>query len=76
MRILANSWCRVRWLTIPIAAYLAITLVLPALNGAASRREFWGHAAWITSACAAVLGIVVLVGAFADLVRSTTWRNR
>lgn len=76
MHSLVNSWRRVRWLTIPLAAYLVITLVFPALNGAAGRAEFWRHAAWITGACAAVLGIVVLAGAFADLVRSTAWRNR
>jgi hypothetical protein len=68
-----NAWRRVRWLTVPIAVYLAVTLALPALNGAATRAEFWRHAAWVTGACGAVLGIVVLAGAFADLVR---WRNR
>ena len=39
------------WLAIPLGAYLVITLVLPALNGAALQPAFWAHAAFVLCAC-------------------------
>jgi exosortase K len=42
------------WVAIPLAAYVAITLVLPALNGAALHAAFWAHAAVVLAACALV----------------------
>jgi hypothetical protein len=67
---------RVRWLTVPLGAYVVITLLLPIANGAASRNDFAHHAMWVLGSCTAVLGICMAVGALADLVRSTVWRNR
>jgi exosortase K len=67
---------RVRWLTIPLAAYLAITLVLPAANGAISRGDFARHAGWILGSCIAIAGMFLAIGALATLVRSKAWRNR
>jgi hypothetical protein len=67
---------RVSWLTVPLGAYVVITLVLPIAHGAATRSDFAHHAMWVLGSCVAVLGICMAVGAFADLVRSTVWRNR
>jgi hypothetical protein len=66
----------VRWLTVPLGAYVAITLLLPIANGAASRSDFAHHAVWVLGSCLAMLGICMAVGALADVVRSTVWRNR
>jgi exosortase K len=48
-------------LAIPVVAYLVITLGLPLVNGAAAREDFARHAAWVVSACAAVILFGVLV---------------
>lgn len=69
---------RVRWLAIPLAAYLVITLVLPAANGAAARAEFVTHATWVLAACGCALGIIVVGGALLDIVRrhhARSWRR-
>ena len=42
-------------LAVPIAAYLVITLVLPAANGAATHHEFVHHAMWVVLGCALVV---------------------
>jgi len=42
---------RVSWLAVPLAAYVVITLLLPALNGAALHPAFWAHAAIVLCAC-------------------------
>ncbi len=67
---------RVRWLTVPLAAYLLVTLVLPAANGAMRRADFARHAAWVVGCCAAVLGIFVVIPTFVHLVRPNLRRNR
>jgi len=67
---------RSRWLGVPLLAYLVITLVLPALNGAATRSDFAHHATWVLGVCIALVGIFVLVPTFADLVRPILWRKR
>ena len=60
----------------PLGAYVVITLLLPIANGAATRSDFALHAMWVLGSCVAVLGIGMAVGALADVVRSTVWRNR
>jgi hypothetical protein len=67
---------RVRWLTVPLAAYLLVTLGLPAANGAIGRPDFARHAAWVIGSCIAVLGMFVLVPTFAHVVRPILRRNR
>jgi len=64
---------RLRWLLVPIAAYLVITLVLPIANGAAARADFVRHATRVLAGCAAVVAIVVIGGTIVELVR---WRKR
>jgi hypothetical protein len=76
MRSLRERLRRVRWLTIPLSAYLFVTLVLPAANGAARRADFVVHALWVLGCCAAIVGILVLGPTFADLVRPSLWRKR
>jgi high-affinity Fe2+/Pb2+ permease len=53
---------RLHKLAVPIAAYLAITLVLPIANGAAGRTDFLLHAATILGGCGLVVATVAGVG--------------
>jgi hypothetical protein len=75
MPSLRERFRRVRWLTIPFGAYVFVTLVLPAANGAARRGDFATHALWVLGCCAAILGILVLVPTFVSLVRPSVWRK-
>ena len=60
---------RLRWMAVPLAAYLAITLGFPLANGAAVRSGFVHHAAWVIGGCAAI-AICVLIGGIAiDIFR-------
>lgn len=52
------------WIAVPLAAYLVITLLLPALNGAAARPEFAMHALWVLALCAATAGMIVFTQTF------------
>jgi hypothetical protein len=56
-----------RRLAVPIAAYLVITLVLPAANGAASHHEFLHHAMWVVLGCTLVVAAIVVFGALANV---------
>ena len=81
MRRLAGRLRRLRWMAVPVAAYLAITLVLPALHGAAARPGFAVHAAWVLAGCAAVVGFTAVAGAGCALVcagarRTARWLRR
>jgi exosortase K len=49
------------WLAIPLGAYVLITLVMPAANGAAHRADFAQHAATVLAACIAVVVVASLV---------------
>jgi hypothetical protein len=59
---------RLKWLAVPIAAYLLITLVLPIANGAASRSDFAHHAMWVLLGCTLVIGSVAVIGGAIELV--------
>jgi hypothetical protein len=59
---------RLRWLGVPIAAYLLIALVLPLANGAASRSDFAHHAAAVLLGCALVVGAIAAIGGGVELV--------
>lgn len=50
-------------LAVPLGAYLLITLVLPALRGAAARAEFWRHAAWVVGACLLLVALCAAAAA-------------
>jgi hypothetical protein len=49
-----------RWIAIPVGVYLAITLALPLVHGAAGRADFANHAMWVLGGCLAVA--IVLAG--------------
>jgi hypothetical protein len=58
---------RVRWLAVPLAAYLVITLALPAANGAATHHAFAHHAMWVIVGCILVVAAIVAIGAALEL---------
>jgi type IV secretory pathway VirB2 component (pilin) len=58
---------RLRWLAVPIAAYLVITLALPIANGAAGREDFLVHAATVLGGCAVVVVAIVAFGAACEI---------
>lgn len=47
-----------RWLAVPIAAYLIITLGLPAAHGAARQARFATHAMWVVLGCAIIVAVI------------------
>lgn len=53
-------------LTVPIAAYLFVTIVLPIANGAARRGGFLRHTIMVVVGCALVVGLVAAI----DVVRN------
>jgi len=59
---------RLKWLAVPIAAYLVITLVLPIANGAAGRTDFLHHAMWVLLGCTMVIASIAIVGGAIELV--------
>jgi hypothetical protein len=67
---------RVRWLAVPIAAYLAITLGLPIANGAAGREDFLIHAATVVAGCVLVVAAIAAAGAGFEFVRMLANRRR
>jgi hypothetical protein len=67
MRSVARN---LRWLPVPIIAYLAIALGLPALNGAARNPEFATHAEMVFVVCGILIGIAV---AGAVLYEAVIW---
>jgi hypothetical protein len=65
----ASRLARLRWMAIPFAAYLVITLVLPMANGAGARGDFVRHAGWVGAGCAVVLAVAALGVLATELVR-------
>ena len=76
MSSLADRLRRVSWLAVPLAAYLVITLALPAANGALAQPAFGRHALVVIAACVAVVGIILVLNALIDVTRSHLWRKR
>lgn len=66
---LSDQLSRLRWMAIPIAAYLTITLGLPVANGAGARAELGHHARWVVAGCALVFGLALLAGVALDGLR-------
>ena len=54
LECLARRAGRLRWMAVPLAAYLAVTAFLPLLHGAAARPGFARHIAWVAVGCASV----------------------
>jgi len=73
MNWLAN---RLRWMKVPVAAYLVITIVLPVLHGAFRRADFFAHARWVLLGCALVVAVALAIAAVIDLALHVTGGRR
>jgi hypothetical protein len=76
MSPLADRLRSLRWMIVPIAAYLVITLALPIANGAAARQNFVSHAAWVLGGCIAIVAVALVGGTLVEIVRTNLWRKR
>lgn len=73
---LVDRMLRLRWMMVPIGAYLVITLVLPLAHGAAIRGGFAHHAAWVFAGCALMVATALIGGIAIELIRATIQRLR
>jgi hypothetical protein len=71
---LSTRLWRLRWIAVPIAAYLTITLGLPLVNGSAVRSGFLHHAACVMAGCAGIAISVLLGGIAIDAIRGSIQR--
>ncbi len=76
MSSLVDRVLRLRWLAVPLAAYLMVTLALPAAHGATARADFGRHATWVLTGCVAVVAVALVGGALIELVRGGVRRMR
>ena len=74
MRGLHERAERLRWMAVPLAAYLVVTALLPILHGAAGRGGFARHIAWVGAGCAAVVAIAFLAQAACDVAAAARAR--
>ena len=58
-----------RWIAVPIAAYLLVTIGLPAANGATARGDFGRHAIYVLGGCVVMATSVLMISVLADLIR-------
>ena len=73
---LVDRLLRLRWMLVPISAYLIITLALPLAHGAAFRGGFAHHATWVVAGCV-LIAVAALIGGIAlELGRATIRRLR
>jgi hypothetical protein len=68
MSLCAERLKQLRWMAVPIAAYLVVTLALPAANGAAASGAFLRHAGWVVAGCAAIVAFALAVSVAFSLV--------
>ena len=68
MRILTERLIRLRWMTMPLAAYLVITLALPLANAGRISRDFVHHASWVLGGCLAMVAVALTAGLLIELV--------
>ena len=76
MRSLADRVTRTRWIAVPLAAYILVTLILPVANGAAHRADFMHHAAWVLAGGATFVTLAVIAGIAAELAAGALARMR
>lgn len=67
---------RLRWMAVPIAAYLVVALLLPMMNGAMLRGEFAYHAVWLIGGCVGIVALAVVGGLAVDLATLAIRRIR
>ncbi|MDB4957336.1 MAG: hypothetical protein JWO36_4905 [Myxococcales bacterium] len=78
MRFFAERLVRARWLAMPLAAYLVITLALPLANAGRITRDFVHHAGWVLAGCLAMIVIAIAGGLLVELARfgvRTAWNR-
>ena len=68
---LVDRLLRLRWMLVPISAYLVITLALPLAHGAAFRGGFVHHATWVLAGCVLIVAAAVIGGIALELLRAT-----
>ena len=73
---LVERLLRLRWMLVPISAYLVITLALPLAHGAAFRGGFVHHATWVLAGCVLIAGAALIGGIASELFRATIRRLR
>ena len=73
---LVDRLLRLRWMLVPISAYLVITLALPLAHGAAFRGGFVHHAAWVVAGCVLIAAAALIGGIALELFRATIRRLR
>ena len=74
MRRLRERARRLGWMAVPLAAYVLVTVLLPVLNGAASRDGFARHMVWLAAGCAVVIAAALLMQAAAALTAAARAR--
>ena len=67
MRSVPERLERIRWMAMPLTAYLVITLALPLANAGTMRREFVHHAGWVLAGCAFMIGIAIAGGLVVEI---------
>jgi hypothetical protein len=73
---LVDRLSRLRWMLVPISAYLVITLALPLAHGAAFRGGFIHHATWVLAGCVLIAAAALIGGIARELIRATIGRVR
>jgi hypothetical protein len=73
---LVDRLLRLRWMLVPISAYLVVTLALPLAHGAAIRGGFVHHATWVLAGCELIAATALIGGIALELVRATIRRLR
>jgi hypothetical protein len=76
MSWLVDRLLRLRWMLVPISAYLVITLALPLAHGAAIRGGFVHHATWVLAGCMLIAAAALIGGIAVELFRATIRRLR
>jgi hypothetical protein len=71
---LVDRLLRLRWMAVPISAYLVITLALPLAHGAAFRGGFVHHATWVLAGCILIAAAALIGGIALELIRATIQR--
>lgn len=73
---LVERLLRLRWMLVPMSAYLLITLALPLAHGAAIRGGFVHHAAWVLAGCGLIAATALIGGIALEVIRASIRRLR
>jgi exosortase K len=73
-RALRFASARLGWVLVPLASYLAVTVVIPVLHGRSSHVAFGEHTMSVAGAAGCVIAVLWLASTFAALIRRTLGR--